>query len=72
MRFPVSALLLSGAIVMPAGVSAVKAKTCEDQYKACVKCGHVASECRTSTDKCLRTGLWIGPAGGEYPISKKK
>ena len=72
MRFTITAVLLSAAITLAGGISAVKAQTCEDQYKACVKRGHVASECRISTDKCLKTGRWIGPAGGEYPISKKK
>ena len=64
--------MLSTAVVLLGDLSPAQAQTCEDQYKACVKRGHVASECRTSTDKCLETGRWIGPAGGEYPISKKK
>lgn len=65
-------LLLTATAILAGGVSAAQAQTCEDQYKACVKRGHIASECRTSTDKCLKTGRWIGPAGGEYPVSKKK
>jgi hypothetical protein len=65
-------LLLTATVTLAGGVSAVQAQTCEDQYKACVKRGHIASECRTSTDRCLTTGRWIGPAGGEYPVSKKK
>jgi hypothetical protein len=72
MRAGIMAILLSTAVTLLGGVSAVQAQTCEDQYKACVKRGHVAGECRTSTDRCLKTGRWIGPAGGEYPISKKK
>ena len=72
MRVGIMAVLLSAAATLMVGVSAVRAQTCEDQYKACVKRGHIANECRTSTDRCLETGRWIGPAGGEYPISKKK
>ena len=71
MRFTIATMILSAAIAL-LSVSAVQAQTCEDQYKACVKRGHIASECRTSTDKCLKSGRWIGPAGGEYPVSKKK
>jgi len=65
-------VLLSAVVNLGCGVSAVQAKTCEEQYKACVKRGHIANECRTSTDRCLKTGRWIDPAGGEYPISNKK
>jgi hypothetical protein len=72
MRAGIMAVLLLAAVTLVGGLSAVQAQTCEDQYKACVTRGHVASECRTSTDRCLKTGRWIGPAGGEYPISKKK
>ena len=72
MRTGIMTVLLSAAVVLLGGVSALQAQTCEDQYKACVKRGHIASECRTSTDKCLKSGRWIGPAGGEYPVSKKK
>jgi|AP12_2_1047962.scaffolds.fasta_scaffold532547_1 hypothetical protein len=72
MRAGIMTVLLSAAVALLGGVAAVQAQTCEDQYKACVKRGHVASECRTSTDKCLKSGRWIGPAGGEYPVSKKK
>ncbi len=72
MRAGIVTVLLSAAISLVSGVAAVQAQTCEDQYKACVKRGHIASECRTSTDKCLESGRWIGAAGGEYPVSKKK
>jgi hypothetical protein len=72
MRAGIMMVLLSAAVTLLGGVSAVQAQTCEDQYKACVKRGHIASECRTSIDRCLKTGRWIGPAGGEYPVSKKK
>jgi hypothetical protein len=37
-----------------------------------LKRGHTVSECTASTDRCLKTGRWIGPAGIEYPVSKKK
>ena len=66
------AVVMSVAIALLAAAPAAQAQTCEDQYKACVKRGHTPSECRTSTDKCLKTGRWIGPAGGEYPVSKRK
>ena len=72
MRAGIMMAMLSTAVVLFGGLSAARAQTCEDQYKACVKRGHTASECRTSTNKCLDTGRWIGPAGGEYPVSKKK
>ena len=72
MRAGIVTVLLSAAIGLVSGVTAVQAQTCEDQYKACVKRGHIANECRTSTDRCLKTGRWIDPAGGEYPISNKK
>jgi len=65
-------VLLSAAVILLVSGPVTQAQTCEDQYKACVKRGHVASECRTSTDRCLESGRWIGPAGGEYPISQKK
>ncbi len=48
------------------------AQTCADQHKACKARGHTEAECRKSTDSCLKTGRWIGPAGNEFPISKKK
>jgi hypothetical protein len=72
MRAGIMTVLLSAAVTLMGGISAVQAQTCEDQYKACVKRGHIASECRKSTGRCLESGRWIGPAGGEYPISKKK
>ena len=72
MRAGYLVVTVSVAIAVLVNVPAAQAQTCEDQYKACVKRGHVPSECRTSTDRCLKTGHWIGPAGGEYPISKKK
>ena len=65
-------VMLAAAAILLAGTAMAQAQTCEDQYKACVKRGHAAGECRTSTDRCLKTGRWIGPAGGEYPVSKKK
>ncbi len=65
-------VMLAAAAMLLAGTVMAQAQTCEDQYKACVKRGHTPSECRTSTDKCLKTGRWIGPAGGEYPVTKKK
>lgn len=48
------------------------AQTCADQHRACLARGHTAAECTTSTNRCLQTGRWIGPAGNEYPIAKKK
>jgi hypothetical protein len=72
MRAGLLAFTTSAAMALLATTSAAQAQTCEDQYKACVKRGHTPSECRTSTEKCLKTGPWIGPAGGEYPVSKKK
>ena len=72
MRASIMTVLLSAAVTLLGAAPAAQAQTCEDQYKACVKRGHVTGECRTSTDRCLETGRWIGPAGGEYPVSKKK
>lgn len=72
MRAGLLAATISAAIALLAVAPAAQAQTCEDQYKACVKRGHTPTECRTSTDKCLETGRWIGPAGGEYSVSKKK
>jgi len=72
MRMRFVAAMLAAAFVLLANAPAAQAQTCDDQYKACVKRGHTPSECRTSTDRCLKTGRWIGPAGGEYPVSKKK
>jgi hypothetical protein len=72
MQIKVLAATASVALAVLATAPTAQAQTCEDQYKACVKRGHVASECRTSTNRCLETGRWIGPAGGEYPVSKKK
>jgi hypothetical protein len=72
MRMKLLAAILSAAFVLSANAPAARAQTCEDQYKACVKRGHTPTECRTSTDKCLQSGRWIGPAGGEYPVSKRK
>lgn len=65
------AMLCSMAAMLVNGPAA-QAQTCEDQNKACLARGHTAAECKASTDKCLQTGRWIGPAGNEYPITKKK
>lgn len=51
---------------------AAQAQTCADQNKACIGRGHTPAECAKSTNSCLSTGRWIGPAGREFPISKKK
>ena len=48
------------------------AQTCADQHQACLARKHTLAECSKSTNSCLSTGRWIGPAGREYPISKKK
>jgi hypothetical protein len=48
------------------------ALTCADQHRACLSRGHHQKECRVSTDRCLKTGRWIGPAGREFPITSRK
>ena len=65
-RIAVAAIALI-AIAAPSSV-----QTCADQGVACRARGHTAAECKASTDKCLQSGRWIGPAGNEFPISKKK
>ena len=52
--------------------STASALTCADQHQACLLRGHSTAECTTSTNACLKTGRWIGPAGREYPITKKQ
>lgn len=62
-------------LVLAVGLAAASnacAQTCEDQHKACLSRGHTEAECRVSTNRCLETGRWIGPAGREFPISKRK
>lgn len=59
-------------IAATAFVETAAAQTCADQHQACLGRGHSQSECQQSTTRCLATGRWIGPAGKEYPISKKK
>jgi hypothetical protein len=63
--------LLAALVAISAG-SRAWAQTCADQHRACLARGHTAAECTASTNRCLQTGRWIGPAGNEYPISKKK
>lgn len=70
MRIGIVVATLSAALVL--SLSAAQAQTCNDQHQACLKRGHSKSECTQSTNKCLETGRWIGPAGNEYPVSKKK
>ena len=48
------------------------ALTCADQHQACLLRGHTTADCTKSTNACLKTGRWIGPAGREYPITKKQ
>ena len=64
--------MLSAAVTLLVSVPVAQAQTCADQHQACLKRGHTVNECTASTDRCLKTGRWIGPAGNEYPISKKK
>ena len=56
-------------VISACGASAL---TCADQHNACLKRGHKVAECTKSTNSCLQTGRWIGPAGNEYPVSKKQ
>lgn len=66
-------LAAAGVLVSVAGGSgAAMSQTCNDQHQACLRRGHTEAECRKSTNACLKTGRWIGPAGREFPISKKK
>lgn len=60
------------AAVFLAGSNITLAQTCADQHRACLERKHTQAECKASTDRCEQTGRWIGPAGIEYPISKKK
>jgi hypothetical protein len=60
------------AAVFLSGNSVAFAQTCADQHRACLERKHTETECKASTDRCQQTGRWIGPAGIEYPISKKK
>jgi hypothetical protein len=61
---------LAGLLMFTAG--AAQAQTCADQHKACLARGHTIAECTKSTNSCLSTGRWIGPAGREFPISKRQ
>jgi hypothetical protein len=67
---------LAAAVLAAIGFFAVApqsiAQTCNDQHKACLTRKHTQAECKASTDRCLKTGRWIGPAGREYPVTKKK
>ena len=63
-------LLAFGVLTMWGGTT--QAQTCADQNKACIGRGHTPAECAKSTNSCLTSGRWIGPAGREFPISKKK
>ncbi len=65
-----STLLAIGVLTLLG--STAQAQTCADQNKACIGRGHTPAECAKSTNSCLSTGRWIGPAGREFPISKKK
>jgi hypothetical protein len=64
-------VMLSVAALL-ANVPMAQAQTCADQHQACLKRGHTVNECTASIERCLKTGRWVGPAGNEYPISKKK
>ncbi len=70
------AALLAGAtgaaVLLFSGGNTAWAQTCADQHRACLARNHTQAECKASTDRCLRTGRWIGPAGREYPVSKRK
>lgn len=63
---------LSAGATLVGLVAPADAQTCADQDNACRQRGHTATECKASTDRCLRTGRWIGPAGNEFPITKRK
>ena len=67
LKFAAAALALFALMSGPAA-----ALTCADQHKACLERGHTVAECTKSTDACLISGRWIGPAGNEYPITKKQ
>lgn len=69
-RFLRRVVMTAAFAVAFGGVAA--AQTCADQDKACRARGHTVAECSKSTNECLKTGRWIGPAGNEYPISKPK
>lgn len=64
--------LVVAMTVLIGSSAGVLAQTCADQHAACLKRGHSESECRKSTNRCLASGRWIGPAGNEFPITKKK
>ena len=72
MRILFATLLLAGLATTLAQVAPALAQTCADQHNACRSRGHKEAECRKSTNACLKSGRWIGPAGNEYPVSKKK
>ena len=72
MPIGILAAMLTAAFTVLASVPTAQAQSCADQHQACLKRGHTVSECTASTDSCLKTGRWIGPAGNEYPVSKKK
>ena len=68
-----SILAASAFAALAAGpATTASAQTCADQHQACLGRGHSQADCQKSTNRCLSTGRWIGPAGKEYPISKKK
>lgn len=62
-------VVIAGALLMTGG--SAQAQTCADQHTACLSRGHTPAECSKSTNACRSTGRWIGPAGREFPISKK-
>ena len=66
-KLAAAALIAFAALPIPAF-----AQTCADQHRACIARKHTEAECRKSTNSCLKTGRWIGPAGNEFPVSKKK
>ena len=63
---------LLAALALLSWPSIASALTCNDQHKACLARGHTDKECTSSTNACLQTGRWIGPAGVEYPITTKE
>jgi hypothetical protein len=65
-------IAFAATVLLLATVTGASAQTCADQNQACLARGHTPAECTKSTNSCLSTGRWIGPAGREFPISKKK
>jgi len=72
MRFSMLAAALFGIAALTVNAPVALALTCADQHRACLSRGHHQKECRVSTDRCLKTGRWIGPAGREFPITSRK